>query len=379
MLRKKSQRFFKPISRQPFSTSNNLRNQGWVGQTSLSRSIQPVTHKTINGQLSVANGNGGCCGTYPRYDNCGLNICTPVIQTGYKANVCQSCPIVKDFSPLNLSQSQRLLRKKRAYFGRRYFGGTLLNGVPKWSCCAQGGNVYHHIGGKLYTNAPYGKGVFYSQGTGMPSLSQSGYIESKLANTKCMQKIWPERRPYDRVRRCSGCGPTVSLGGKYEFSTIQKAIKPKMKVDGHLILDTNGLPTDLRFTAEPVSESQENRGENKRYLYSYKIGASCKTDEVSGAIIFPNLYPNAVSSTQGIVTSLRVSPERNMYLIRIEDPPAPWNKNYTFTAINVKNAQGYVDWPVLPPIQSCEEIPAAAKSTAKDCKPQHFFYPVEAV
>ena len=210
MLRKKSQRFFKPISRTPFSTSNNQRNQGWVGQTSLSRSLMPSTYKTINGHIPVAKGNGGCCGTYPKFAECNQTICTPVIQTGYKAYTCQSCPVVKDFSPLNLSQSQWLLRKKRAYFARRYYGGTTLNGVPKWDCHAEGGKVYHHIGGKLYTNAPYGKGVFYSQGTGMPSLSQSGYIESKLANTKCMQKIWPEHRPYDRVRRCSGCGPSRS-------------------------------------------------------------------------------------------------------------------------------------------------------------------------
>ena len=196
MLRKKSQRFFKPISRTPFSTSSNLRNQGWVGQTSLSRSLKPSTFKTIAGAVSVAQGYGGCCGKYPEQMSCGLNVCTPVVQSGYKFVSCQSCPVVKDFSPLNLSQSQRVMKKKRAYFGRKYYGGTIDDGLPEWNCKYQGAKAYHHIGGRLQTNAPYGKTAFPSQSTGMPSLSQSGYIESKLLHTKCTQSIWPVQRPY---------------------------------------------------------------------------------------------------------------------------------------------------------------------------------------
>ncbi len=208
MLRRKSERYFKPISRTPFSTSNNLRNQGWVGQSSLSRSLLPTTSITVNGGPSVARGYGGCCGTYPEFADCGLNICTPVIQTGYKARVCQSCPVVKDFSPLNQSQSQRLSRMKRAYFGRHYYGGTLKSGIPHWRCEYPGAKAYHHIGGKLYTNAPYGKGVFYSQSSAMPSLSQSGYVDSKLANTKCMQADWPLHPMMGTKKRCGGCGPS---------------------------------------------------------------------------------------------------------------------------------------------------------------------------
>tara|TARA_Y100000389_G_scaffold204246_1_gene255834 strand:+ start:25308 stop:26030 length:723 start_codon:yes stop_codon:yes gene_type:complete len=213
MLRKKSERYFKPVSRTPFSTTSNRRNQGWVGQTSLSRSVQPTTYRVIAGSESVAQGHGGCCGVYIEEDNCGLNICTPVVQTGYKARPCGNCngkkrikQTVKDFSPLNMSQSQYIEKRRRAYFARKYWGGTSEDGVPRWKCNCAGAKVYHHIGGKLYTNDPYGKDVFYSQGTGMPSLSQGGYIRSKLGNTKCMQNDWPQHVAYNKKRRCTGCG-----------------------------------------------------------------------------------------------------------------------------------------------------------------------------
>jgi hypothetical protein len=222
MLRKKSERYFKPVSRTPFSTSNNRRNQGWVGQTSLSRSIRPTTYTVINGSISAAQGYGGCCGKYVRGDHCGPNICTPVVQTGYKVRPCGNCngkranQTVKDFSPLNMTQSQYLDKRRRAYFARNYWGGTTEDGVPRWKCEHSGAKVYHHIGGKLYTNAPYGKDVFYSQGTGMPSLSQSGYVYSKLANTKCMQNDWPQHIAYNKQRRCYGCGEGTTRQWDYK-------------------------------------------------------------------------------------------------------------------------------------------------------------------
>ena len=59
-LKKKSQKYFNPISSgKIFSINNNLRNQGWVGQTSLSRSN---VRALKNGTDYV--GHGGCCGTY---------------------------------------------------------------------------------------------------------------------------------------------------------------------------------------------------------------------------------------------------------------------------------------------------------------------------
>ena len=169
----------------------------------------------INGLQSVAQGYGGCCGRYRSYDTCGLTICTPVVQTGYKANNCGTCKrtpiVVKDFSALNRSQSQFLKKKKRAYLSRNYWSGTAQDGVPGWKCQYPGAKAYHHIGGKLYTNDPYGKDVFPSQSTGMPSLSQSGYIGTKLSSTKCTQKDWPV---HSSMQQICGRAPEWNYGAQ---------------------------------------------------------------------------------------------------------------------------------------------------------------------
>ena len=61
-LKKKSQAQYKNLSvRQPqFSINGTHRSQGYVGQTSLSRSL-PRT--LMNG--AYPRGNGGCCGSFP--------------------------------------------------------------------------------------------------------------------------------------------------------------------------------------------------------------------------------------------------------------------------------------------------------------------------
>lgn len=361
MLRKKSERYFKPISRTPFSTSNNLRNQGWVGQTSLSRAIPTPHYVTVNGHEPAAKGHGGCCGKFPRQALCGITVCTPVNQTGYKAAPCGNChghrikPVVKDFSPLNLQQSQRLERLKRAYFGRRYYGGTVRDGIPKWKCEYPGAKVYHHIGGKLYTNAPYGKGVFYSQGTGMPSMSQSCYISSKLANTKCMQAKWPVN-----------LSPTKDSGvmGRYFFSAEQLAAAPPAACVGSLELDAVGRPTQLSFT---LAARGAQRGK-----YSYEIGRECYVEPQSGASIYDNLRPMRGTDASHF-TTLRVAPDGDQFLIHLEPPPAPWEG---YLNINLKNTPGKKDWDVLPPISGCSGAPPNPEqvSLMKDCPPQEINY-----
>ena len=47
------------VNQQQFSINGTTRNQGYVGQTSLSRSIIHTPHKG-----SVLKGHGGCCGTF---------------------------------------------------------------------------------------------------------------------------------------------------------------------------------------------------------------------------------------------------------------------------------------------------------------------------
>lgn len=58
---RKYQRYFRPISSRPFSTAGTIRNQGWVGQTSLSRSL---VHTPFRGEYAVGYGANPVTG-YP--------------------------------------------------------------------------------------------------------------------------------------------------------------------------------------------------------------------------------------------------------------------------------------------------------------------------
>jgi hypothetical protein len=60
-LKRKTEALYKNMSvgQKNFSINGTTRNQGYIGQTSLSRSL---THTPHTG--SVAKGNGGCCGDY---------------------------------------------------------------------------------------------------------------------------------------------------------------------------------------------------------------------------------------------------------------------------------------------------------------------------
>ena len=63
-MKRKSQRFEYPISgkkNKGFSLNGTFRNQGWVGQTSLSRSIPKTPMR--NG---APQGHGGCCGEFKK-------------------------------------------------------------------------------------------------------------------------------------------------------------------------------------------------------------------------------------------------------------------------------------------------------------------------
>ena len=102
-----------------FSLNGTHRNQGYVGQTSLSRSLSRTLMKG-----NVVRGHGGCCGTY--------NI-TPIVQSGVtttensrviKASVlstkgmlrkrllCNPCNVVKPDSNLNANTQGELITRK---------------------------------------------------------------------------------------------------------------------------------------------------------------------------------------------------------------------------------------------------------------------------
>ena len=142
---RKYERYFKPISKSQFSTAGTIRSQGRVGQTSLSRSLVNTPFRGVE-----PRGNGGCCGTYDKniVNSCcattpsngqtsintiGLKLSRVKHPTSVFNYSCQdSCKIdvlnkgkkpippstkqfgsVKDFSPLNHSQSS-LIKNKNA-------------------------------------------------------------------------------------------------------------------------------------------------------------------------------------------------------------------------------------------------------------------------
>ena len=142
MTYRKYERYFSPISRKPFSTAGTFRGQGMVGQTSLTR---PQINTPFRGAHAI--GNGGCCGTYNREvvfnsccnatpsngqsnmntkgffasrigyptavynDDCKMSCKNRVLNKSCNVKIPNStvqCGGVKDYSPLNLSQSSYL-------------------------------------------------------------------------------------------------------------------------------------------------------------------------------------------------------------------------------------------------------------------------------
>ena len=73
------------VSEPKFSLNGGHRSQGWVGQTTLSRSL-PKTPMVGN----TPKGSGGCCGTYR---------VTPIVQSAVKSTkVCENQRKSMDFA-----------------------------------------------------------------------------------------------------------------------------------------------------------------------------------------------------------------------------------------------------------------------------------------
>jgi len=98
-----------------FSINGGYRNQGWVGQTSLSRSL-PRTPMVGN----IPRGSGGCCGTY--------NL-TPIIQSGVTStddnSVIKSSVISNDGM---IAQKHRWIGRPAPYTSVKPGAGNNLNG-----------------------------------------------------------------------------------------------------------------------------------------------------------------------------------------------------------------------------------------------------------
>ena len=136
----------------------------------------------------------------------------------------------------------------------------------------------------------------------------------------------------------------TQVKGRYSFSAEQKASSPAATCQGFLELNAEGRPTRLSFA---LSTKGRQRGK-----YNYAIGIGCYVDPDSGASVYKDLRPMRGTDASHF-TTLRVSPDGKMFMIRLENPPAPWNLVHDHLSINAKNAQGSKDWKVLPPIRKC--------------------------
>ena len=132
--------------------------------------------------------------------------------------------------------------------------------------------------------------------------------------------------------------------GRYAFSAVQRTSIPKAECRGYLSLSKAGKPVQLKYTLLVDGTA--------RGTYDYAIGQTCKLDRRTGASVFDDLRPTG-STNPDVGVSLRVSTDGKMFLIRMHNPPAPWKHSHKFLAINVRNARGYKDWEVLPPIRLC--------------------------
>ena len=177
---RKYQRYFQPISKEPFSTAGTNRSQGRVGQTSLSTSY---TRTPFIGTSPVNYGDN--------YDNIVFSCCSSSASQGKSSKTtkgfllstvenptsvynstcisnCNNNNIVKDFSPENNSQGVLTQRNQTKNLQQNW--PELIGNAGKYYTCnscsypdgtpdpVKGGTSYH-IGGRLVTNEPYAKRV----------------------------------------------------------------------------------------------------------------------------------------------------------------------------------------------------------------------------
>lgn len=196
---RKYQRYFKPISRTPFSTAGTIRAQGRVGQTSLSRNTARTPFK---GTAPV--GNGGDGGRYVTSIVVSCNESSPsngqttmtsrghiltsvvhptaVFNSDCATNKCGATQTVKDFSPENASQSTLLQKNNASVMQRTWPDLTGILCIPPADCTAC---EPHFIGSRKFTSTPYTKRV--------ASVSSSDYMRTqylyKNPTEQCCDKV----------------------------------------------------------------------------------------------------------------------------------------------------------------------------------------------
>lgn len=196
-LKRNSKRYTNKLSHEKsFSLNGGYRNQGRVGQTSLSRSITGTKYR---GAQPI--GNGGCCGRYNLTllnSNCSNNNNPNIIKKSsintrgmidsrikhptsvYNTSCENSClgsnQTLKDYSALNKSQSSNIMKIKNTLGGCTNYSFTSNSGI--WDCNNNCGAASYHIGGKKYIYEPYAKKL--------NPVSSSEYQTTKLQSNNCL-------------------------------------------------------------------------------------------------------------------------------------------------------------------------------------------------
>lgn len=196
-LKRNSKRYTNKLSsNKSFSLNGGYRNQGRVGQTSLSRSITGTKYR---GAQPI--GNGGCCGTYkltilnsncPNSNNPNIIKNSSINTRGvidsrvkyptsvFNPSCVNSClgskPTVKDFSPLNKSQSSNITKIKNTTARCATYQNPPNTGI--WNCKNNCPAASYHIGGKKFIFEPYAKKL--------NPVSSSEYQTTKLQYNNCL-------------------------------------------------------------------------------------------------------------------------------------------------------------------------------------------------
>ncbi len=212
MSRRKYERYLNPISRTPFSTAGTHRNQGRVGQTSLSRTLVRTTYiprtKVPVGQGGNGSGdqniivNSCCKGSHSEGQTSmttkGMILSRITNPTAVYNAACEkpgACNkiTVKNFDPA-VHSNEMLLRRARAKNIQN--NGNKLTGEPalykdyRYSCnsCGPGGtSVEHYIGSRKFTNEPYAKRV--------APISVGEYLQTQLYAKRATEKCCDNENP----------------------------------------------------------------------------------------------------------------------------------------------------------------------------------------
>jgi hypothetical protein len=220
-LKRNSQRFISPISgvgRDGFSLNGGHRNIGSVGQTNLAKS---VTRTPFRGALPM--GHGGAEGKYVVNIHNSGSCCTnnsAIIKNSVKNNrghiwssfyyptsvtnsQCDNGPCqkvwVKNYSPLSSSQEIHILNvvNKVGSCAKTSFSNYVPNAGIIKNCESDCKAAGYHIGGKYYTQVPYGKDLGLNN-------SQTEYMRTGLMNKNCLPTP-PNKQSFPPVLNHDGC------------------------------------------------------------------------------------------------------------------------------------------------------------------------------